>query len=61
MENIKQTEQINICKRCHRRLKDNQSTTLGFGPICYKKYLEKQKVYLFDIKEELCQKKKRKQ
>ena len=38
-----------LCRRCQKELKDNKSKKLGFGPVCYKKYLEKQKVYLFDI------------
>lgn len=43
-----------LCTRCHRELKDSNSKKLGFGPICYKKYLQKKKVYLFEmnIKEE---------
>lgn len=40
-----------ICKRCHRKLKDDKSKELGFGPICYKKYLQRQKSYLFDMNE----------
>ena len=38
-----------LCKRCHRKLKDDKSKTLGFGPICYNKYLKQQKTYLFEI------------
>ena len=38
-----------LCNRCHRELKDDKSKQLGFGPICYKKYLQKQKIYLFDL------------
>lgn len=38
-----------ICKRCHRKLKDDTSKKLGFGPICYKKYLQRKKTYLFDM------------
>lgn len=38
-----------ICKRCHRRLKDLQSRKRGFGNICYLKYLETQKTYLFEV------------
>lgn len=38
-----------VCNRCHRELKDDKSKQLGFGPICYKKYLQKQKIYLFDL------------
>lgn len=38
-----------ICKRCHRKLKDDKSKELGFGPVCYKKYLNRKKTYLFDM------------
>lgn len=38
-----------ICSRCHRVLRDAQSRKLGFGPVCYKKHLQKQKVYLFEL------------
>lgn len=40
---------IKLCKRCHRKLKDIQSKQLGFGPICYEKYKNSKKHYLFDI------------
>ena len=38
-----------LCNRCHRELKDKKSKELGFGPTCYKKYLKKKKVYLFEM------------
>ena len=38
-----------VCKRCHRPLKDEISKKLGFGRICYQKYLNRKKVYLFDM------------
>lgn len=38
-----------ICKRCHRKLKDTESRKRGFGDICYQKYIEKQKTYLFEV------------
>lgn len=38
-----------ICKRCHRRLKDERSKELGFGKVCYQKYLNRKKTYLFDM------------
>lgn len=31
------------CKRCGRRLKNNESQLLGYGPSCYKKYLKEQR------------------
>ena len=41
----------NYCKRCHRKLKDDKSKELGFGKICYMKYLQSKnkKVYLFNM------------
>ena len=39
----------NICKRCHRKLVEDNSKKVGFGPICYHKYLERKKTYLFDM------------
>lgn len=38
-----------LCKRCGRELKDNKSKILGFGPVCYKKQLKSESVYLFDF------------
>lgn len=38
-----------LCIRCHRELKDAKSKRLGYGPICYKKYLERNRLYLFDM------------
>lgn len=38
-----------ICRRCHRKLTDEKSKTLGFGKICYKKYLQRKKTYLFEM------------
>ena len=43
--------ETNICKRCHRKLKDEESIQLGFGRICYQKQLQHQKIYLFDMEE----------
>ena len=28
-----------ICKRCGRKLKNPESIELGFGTVCYKKYM----------------------
>lgn len=44
-------EKLDICKRCHRKLKDEKSKELGFGKVCYKKYLSRKKVYLFEMEE----------
>lgn len=41
----------NICRRCHRKLKDEKSKELGFGKICYEKYINRKKVYLFEMEE----------
>lgn len=49
VENI---EEFDLCKRCHRKLRDDQSKKLGFGPVCYKKYLQKHKTYLFEMEVE---------
>lgn len=38
-----------VCQRCGRKLKDYNSKRLGYGQLCYKKYLSRQKVYLFDM------------
>ena len=38
-----------ICRRCHRKLTDAESKKLGFGKICYQKYLARKRNYLFDI------------
>ena len=48
VENI---EEYEVCRRCHRKLKDNKSRKIGLGPVCYKKYIEKQKTYLFEMGE----------
>ena len=40
-----------FCKRCHRKLKDETSKRLGFGKICYNKYINSKKKYLFEIEE----------
>ena len=46
-----QENQIKYCKRCHRKLKDEKSKELGFGKICYKKYIQanQKKNYLFEV------------
>lgn len=47
---VNHIEQDNkICKRCHRKLKDERSKELGFGKVCYQKYLNRKKTYLFDM------------
>ena len=28
------------CRRCGKKLKNNESQLLGYGPSCYKKYLK---------------------
>lgn len=39
----------NLCRRCHRKLKDEESIKLGFGRICYLKYKQSKKAYLFEL------------
>lgn len=48
MDTLKDKQNL-ICRRCHRKLKDNISIKLGFGPVCYQKYLQKQTNYLFEM------------
>lgn len=38
-----------LCKRCHRKLKDEASKQLGFGKTCYKKYCRRKPTYLFEV------------
>lgn len=52
MENIDLVINNCLCRRCHRKLKDNKSKELGFGPICYRKYLKQNKLFLFDMGED---------
>ena len=52
MEHKTNGEVSNLCRRCHRKLKDPDSKKLGFGKICYKKYLKEQKNYLFKMEGE---------
>ncbi|HLR69447.1 MAG TPA: DUF6011 domain-containing protein [Virgibacillus sp.] len=33
---------IETCRRCGRKLKTEKSIELGFGRVCYQKYLEEQ-------------------
>ena len=40
-----------LCKRCHRKLKDEISKKLGYGKICYQK-IKKHNNYLFKIEED---------
>jgi len=46
LSNLKNT---NLCRRCHRKLKDEESIKLGFGRICYNKYKQSKKIYLFEL------------
>ena len=38
-----------LCRRCHRKLKDEESKKLGFGKTCYKKYCKRKPTYLFEV------------
>ena len=46
-----ENEKYKYCNRCHRKLIDEKSKKLGFGKVCYKKYLAKKKTYLFEMEE----------
>ena len=43
------TNEVHLCKRCHRRLKDSKSIELGFGKTCYKKQVRNKSLFLFKI------------
>ena len=36
------SRKVETCNRCGRKLKTTKSIELGFGPVCYKKYLRDQ-------------------
>ena len=42
MKIVKKYEDLKIerCQRCGRRLKTEESKTIGFGPSCYKKHIK---------------------
>ena len=42
MKIVKKYEYLKIerCQRCGRRLKTEESKTIGFGPSCYKKHIK---------------------
>jgi len=46
---MEEKDEVKYCKRCHRELKDDKSRQLGFGKICYNKYIKKEKNYLFTM------------
>lgn len=49
-ENIPElNNDVIVCRRCHRKLKDEESRKLGFGKTCYKKYLKRKPNYLFEV------------
>lgn len=43
------SKQYEICKRCGRKLKSQESKILGYGPSCYKKYLKENSCHLFKL------------
>ena len=45
---IERKEQIDVIEPIFREVYD-KSRALGFGPICYEKYLKQQKTYLFEM------------
>lgn len=42
-------EETVFCKRCHKKLKNEEQKKLGFGKICYAKYLKRKRAYLFEM------------
>lgn len=50
--NINIEYRSNICKRCGRKLKNPESIEIGFGKICYQKYMAESLLKpLFDVKQ----------
>lgn len=44
------TKRKDRCRRCGRKLKNKDSIGVGFGPVCYKKYLaETERKPLFKV------------
>lgn len=39
IQNYSTQRRSDICKRCGRKLKNPESIELGFGTVCYKKYM----------------------
>ena len=48
------SEEISICKRCHRKLKDEKSKKLGYGITCYKKVSKRNSLFLFELEDTTC-------
>lgn len=42
-------DEVVLCKRCHRKLKDPEQRKLGFGKVCYKKQFRNRKIHLFEM------------
>ena len=57
MENIQNQgnhRRSDICKRCGRKLKNPESIELGFGIVCYKKFMAESLLQpLFKMNEEV--------
>ncbi len=55
MENIQNQgnrRRSDICKRCGRKLKAPESVEIGFGAICFKKFMAESLLKpLFDVKQ----------
>ena len=45
------SQDIEYCKRCHRKLKDEKSRKLGYGKVCYNKINQNNKNYLFNLED----------
>lgn len=42
-------EEKGVCRRCHRKLKSKKAIERGFGDTCYKKYIKKSSLFLFEM------------
>jgi hypothetical protein len=49
--NLEEENKIKICRRCHRKLKDEKSILLGYGATCYKKIKKHKETYLFEMED----------
>jgi len=51
LDDPSEIEDINICKRCGRKLKNEKSRQLGYGLSCYKKFImETYRRRLFNVR-----------
>jgi len=50
-EKQKQKKEIKYCRRCGRRLTNEDSRRLGFGAVCYRKHLKTKIKPLFNLRQ----------